>query len=50
MTGVQTCALPICIINGTGGFQATAWCDEDKTRITALDLSFIVEHFDVGDE
>ena len=38
------------IINGTGGFQATAWCDEDKTRITALDLSFIVEHFDVGDE
>ena len=38
------------IINGTGGFQATAWCDEDKTKITALDLSFIVEHFDVGDE
>ena len=38
------------IINGTGGFQATAYCDEDKTRITALDLSFIVEHFDVGDE
>lgn len=38
------------IINGTGGFQATAWCDEDKTRITALDLSFIVEHFDVGEE
>ena len=34
------------IINGSGGFQATAWCDEDKTRITALDLSFIVEHWD----
>ena len=38
------------IINGTGGFQATAWCDEDKTRITALDLSFIVEHWDTGEE
>ena len=38
------------IINGSGGFQATAWCDEDKTRITALDLSFIVEHWDAEDE
>ena len=38
------------IINGTGGFQATAWCDEDKTKITALDLSFIVEHWDTGEE
>ena len=34
------------IINGTGGFQATAYCDEDKTKIIALDLSFVLEHWD----
>ena len=34
------------IINGTGGFQATAYCDEDKTKIIALDLSFIVTSWD----
>jgi hypothetical protein len=26
----------------TGGFSAAAWCDESKTRITRLDLDFIV--------
>ena len=34
------------IINDTGGFQATAYCDEDKTKIIALDLSFVLEHWD----
>jgi hypothetical protein len=34
------------IINGTGGFQATAYCDEDKTKIIALDLSFVVTSWD----
>jgi hypothetical protein len=26
----------------TGGFSAAAWCNEDKTEITRLDLDFIV--------
>jgi hypothetical protein len=30
----------------TGGFQAKAYCDEDKTKITALDLKFIVTEWD----
>jgi hypothetical protein len=34
------------IVNGTGGFQATAYCDEDKTKIIALDLSFVVTSWD----
>jgi hypothetical protein len=34
------------IINGTGGFQATAYCDKNKTKITALDLKFVLEHWD----
>jgi len=34
------------VINATGGFQATAFCDKMKTRITALDLKFIVEEWD----
>ena len=37
------------IINGTGGFQATAFCDEAKTRITGLDLKFIVSEWDEGE-
>ena len=32
---------------GTGGLQATACCDEDKTKITNLDLKFILEEWDV---
>lgn len=30
------------IICSTGGFSATAWCDEDKTKIRRLELEFIV--------
>jgi len=30
------------ILCSTGGFSAAAWCDEDKTKITRLDLEFIV--------
>lgn len=30
------------IICSTGGFSASAWCDEDKTKITRLELEFIV--------
>lgn len=30
----------------TGGFQAKAYCDEDKTKITSLDLKFIVTEWD----
>ena len=37
------------IINGTGGFQATAFCDRTKTRITVLDLKFVVSEWDEGD-
>jgi hypothetical protein len=32
---------------GTGGLQATAYCDEDKNKITSLELKFIVEEWDV---
>jgi hypothetical protein len=31
----------------TGGLQATAYCDEDKNKITSLELKFIVEEWDV---
>jgi hypothetical protein len=34
------------IICATGGFQATAYCDEDKTKITGLDLKFILTEWD----
>jgi hypothetical protein len=37
------------IINATGGFQATAFCDESKTRITGLDLKFVVSEWDEGE-
>jgi len=30
------------IIHGTGGFQAQAWCNEGKTKITGLDLKFVL--------
>jgi hypothetical protein len=36
------------IICSTGGLQATAYCDEDKTKITSLDLKFIVTEWDVN--
>ena len=34
------------IINGSGGFVATAWCDEDKTKITMLNLQFVLTEWD----
>ena len=34
------------IINGTGGFQATAYCNEAKTEIIALDLKFVLAEWD----
>ena len=37
------------VTNGTGGFQATAYCDRMKTRITCLDLKFVVTEWDEGD-
>ena len=38
------------IIYGTGGFQAMAWCNKDKTKIDALDLKFILADWDAGIE
>ena len=38
------------IITGTGGLEATAFCDEDKTRITALDLKFVLTERDSSEE
>jgi hypothetical protein len=34
------------IIHGTGGFQAMAFCNEDKTKIIGLNLKFILEEWD----
>jgi hypothetical protein len=36
----------IAIINGCGGFEARAYCNEDKTKITGLDLAFVVSSWD----
>ena len=36
----------IAIINACGGFEARAYCNEDKTKITGLDLAFIVTSWD----
>jgi hypothetical protein len=30
----------------TGGFQAMAWCNESKTKITALELKFVLAEWD----
>ena len=30
------------IANSTGGLEAKAWCNEDKTKITRLKLEFVV--------
>ena len=35
------------IICGIGGLQAIAYCDEDKTKITSLDLKFVLTVWDV---
>ncbi len=34
------------IICGTGGLKATAYCNEDKTKITGLDLEFVLAEWD----
>lgn len=31
---------------GTGGLEATAYCDFNKTKIIALDLKFVLEQWD----
>jgi hypothetical protein len=33
-----------------GGLQAQAWCNEDKTQITSLDLAFVLNDWDAGIE
>ena len=38
------------IISATGGFKATAWCNEAKTEITGLRLEFIVADWDTFNE
>ena len=35
------------IVCSTGGLQAIAYCDEDKTKITSLDLKFVLTEWDV---
>jgi hypothetical protein len=34
------------IIHGTGGFEARAWCNKEKTKIEVLDLKFILADWD----
>jgi len=34
------------IQNSTGGFEAKAWCNKSKTKITGLQLDFIVSSWD----
>jgi len=36
----------VAIINACGGFEAKAWCNEEKTKITGLDLAFVVASWD----
>jgi hypothetical protein len=36
----------VAIINGTGGFEAKAWCDESKTKIVGLQLDFILNSWE----
>ena len=38
------------IISATGGFKATAFCNETKTKITGLKLEFIVTDWDSFNE
>ena len=38
------------IMHGCGGFEARAWCNEDKTHITGLDLSFVLSSWNDGIE
>ena len=34
------------ILHSTGGLQAMAFCNEDKTKITGLDLKFVLTEWD----
>ena len=34
------------IANSTGGLEAKAWCDEDKTHIVRLELKFVLYSWD----
>ena len=34
------------IANSTGGLEAKAWCDEDKTHIVRLELKFVLTDWD----
>ena len=34
------------IVYATGGFEAKAWCDKDKTQIIGLELKFILTSWD----
>jgi len=36
----------VAIINATGGFEARAYCNEEKTKITRLDLAFVITSWD----
>jgi len=36
----------VAIINACGGFEAKAFCNGDKTKITGLDLAFVVTSWD----
>ena len=36
----------VAIINACGGFEAKAYCDENKTKITGLDLAFVITSWD----
>jgi hypothetical protein len=38
------------IITGTGGLEATAYCDENKGRIITLDLKFVLAEWDSSEE
>jgi hypothetical protein len=31
---------------GTGGFEAMAWCNEEKTHVTGLKLMFVLAYWD----
>ena len=34
------------VITGSGGFEARAYCNENKTKINGLELAFVLEHWD----
>ena len=36
----------VAIINATGGFEARTYCNENKTKITGLDLAFVITSWD----